>query len=210
MKKRLVSGFLAAAMVITSLTACGGGTSGTTASGDATAKATEGGVTTAANNADGEREKIVFWYSHSGDEAASFEKAIATYNESQTKYVVEGLSVTDKQKIIVAISGNEAPDVIEVSNQDVVSYANNGLVESLTDLASKDSYDLTGIFAEQALAANTLDDTVYGMPLASMIIQMFYNKEILKEIGYTEPPKTMEELYEMAVKATEVDGNGTI
>ena len=43
-----------------------------------------------------------------------------------------------------------------------------------------------------------------------MIIQMFYNKDILEEIGYTEPPKTMEELYEMAVKATEVDDKGTI
>lgn len=206
MKKRFVSALLATAMVLTSLTACGGsGAAATTASGE---KAEA--QTTAAGNTGGEKKKIVFWYTHSGDEAASFEKAIKSYNESQDKYVVEGLSVTDKQKIIVSISGNEAPDVIEVSNQDVITYANNGLVESLSAMADKDGYDMTSVFSKQSLGANTLDGEIYGMPVASMIIQMFYNKDILQEIGYTEPPKTMEELYEMAIKATEVDGNGTI
>ena len=89
-----------------------------------------------------------------------------------------------------------------------MAYATNGLVESISDLAAADNYDLTGVFSNQSLVANTLNDTVYGAPLASMIIQMFYNKDILEEIGYTEPPKTMEELYEMAVKATEVDDKG--
>ena len=201
MRKRFVAGLLTAAMVLMSLTAC---------KGDGAAETTASGETPAAENSVGEKKKIVFWYAHSGDEAVSFEKAIKSYNESQDKYEVEGLSVTDKQKIIVAISGNEAPDVIEASNQDVISYANNGLVESLSDMASEDGYDMTGVFAKQSLEANSLGGTVYGMPLASMVIQMIYNKDILQEIGYTEPPKTMEELYEMAVKATEVDENGTI
>lgn len=208
--KRLVSGILVTAMVLTTLTACGGSTKSTSTGETKAPTAEEGQAAASTEVPDGEKEKIVFWYSHSGDEAASFEKAIKAYNESQDNYVVEGLSVTDKQKIIVSISGNEAPDVIEVSNQDVIAYANNGLVESLSDMAGKESYNLTEIFAGQSLDANTLDDSVYGMPLASMIIQMFYNKDILAEIGYTEPPKSMEELYEMAVKATEVDDSGAI
>lgn len=218
MKKRLLSGFLAAVMVLSSLTACGGSKTKTTSAGEGdsaeasqVSQSTEAGQTGTTAHKSGEgREKVVFWYNHSGDEAASFERAIEAYNESQDRYLVEGLSVTDKQKIIVSISGNEAPDVIEISNQDVIAYANNGLVESISDLAAEENYDLTGVFAGQALDANSLDGTVYGMPLASMIIQMFYNKDILEEIGYSEPPKTMEELYEMAIKATEVDANGTI
>lgn len=214
MKKRFMSCLLATAMVITSLTACGGGkstTTDTTAAAGGDAKETTAGAAAGDTKAEsGDRKKVVFWYSHTGDEAACFENAIKAYNESQDKYFVEGLSVSDKQKIIVSISGNEAPDVIEVSNQDVLSYATNGLVESISDLAAADNYDLPGVFSNQSLEANTLDGTVYGAPLASMIIQMFYNKDILEEIGYTEPPKTMEELYEMAIKATEVDDKGTI
>lgn len=215
MRKKFMSLCLAAALVALSLTGCGK-SAGTEKTADSATAQPSGQESSDNTNAEketepaGEKKKVVFWYSHSGDEAACFESAIKAFNESQDKYEVEGLSVTDKQKIIVAISGNEAPDVVEVSNQDVISYASSGLVESVTDLAAADNYALTDIYANQALVANTLDDTVYGAPLASMIIQMFYNKDILAELGYSEPPKTMEEMYEMAVKATEVDDNGTI
>lgn len=203
MKKQLAA-IMAATMMMGTLAACGGGASTATSAADST--------TTSAASAEssGEKTKITFWYSHSGDEAAAFEAAIASYNASQDKVEVEGLSVTDKQKIIVALSGSEAPDVIEVSNQDIINYANNGLIETLNDKADADGYDVAGTYSAQALTANTLDDDLYGMPLAAMIIEMFYNKDILAEIGYDAPPTTMEELYEMAVKATELDADGNI
>ena len=203
MKKQLAA-IMAATMMMGTLAACGGGASTATSAADST--------TTSAASAEssGEKTKITFWYSHSGDEAAAFEQAIASYNASQDKVEVEGLSVTDKQKIIVALSGSEAPDVIEVSNQDIINYANNGLIETLNDKADADGYDVAGTYSAQALTANTLNDDLYGMPLAAMIIEMFYNKDILAEIGYDAPPTTMEELYEMAVKATELDADGNI
>ena len=203
MKKQLAA-IMAATMMMGTLAACGGGASTATSAADST--------TTSAASAEssGEKTKITFWYSHSGDEAAAFEAAIASYNASQDKVEVEGLSVTDHQNIIVAQSGSEAPDVIEVSNQDIINYANNGLIETLNDKADADGYDVAGTYSAQALTANTLNDDLYGMPLAAMIIEMFYNKDILAEIGYDAPPTTMEELYEMAVKATELDADGNI
>ena len=203
MKKQLAA-IMAATMMMGTLAACGGGASTATSAADSTA------TSAAASESSGEKTKITFWYSHSGDEAAAFEAAIASYNASQDKVEVEGLSVTDKQKIIVALSGSEAPDVIEVSNQDIINYANNGLIETLNDKADADGYDVAGTYSAQALTANTLNDDLYGMPLAAMIIEMFYNKDILAEIGYDAPPTTMEELYEMAVKATELDADGNI
>ena len=203
MKKQLAA-IMAATMMMGTLAACGGGASTATSAADSTA------TSAASAETSGEKTKITFWYSHSGDEAAAFEAAIASYNASQDKVEVEGLSVTDKQKIIVALSGSEAPDVIEVSNQDIINYANNGLIETLNDKADADGYDVAGTYSAQALTANTLNDDLYGMPLAAMIIEMFYNKDILAEIGYDAPPTTMEELYEMAVKATELDADGNI
>ena len=200
MKRKFVAGFLAAVMALGTLAGCGGSSGEEASSGDSAA----------AEESSGEKEKITFWYSHTSEEAKAFETAIAAFNESQDKYEVEGLSVMDKQKIIVALSGSDAPDVIEVSNQDIISYANSGLVENLTDMATEDEYDLESVYAAQALESNTIDGALYGMPLTAQIIQMFYNKDILEEIGYTEPPKTMEELFEMAEKATQVDEDGNI
>lgn len=201
MKKKLIASFLAAMMVMGSLAGCGSDSGEADNQEKSEAKKTE---------ESGEKEKVVFWYSHTSEEAKAFEQAIKDFNESQDKYEVEGLSVMDKQKIIVALSGNDAPDVVEVSNQDILSYANSGLVESVSDLAKEDGYDLESIYSKQALESNSVEEQVYGVPFASQIIQMFYNKDILEEIGYSEPPKTMEELYEMAEKATEVDADGNI
>lgn len=220
MKRKLVAGLLAVVLTLGTLAGCG--SSGNTSEETAPAAADEGadagteeaadtaGDTAEAESSSGEREKVVFWYSHTNEEGKAFEETIKAFNESQDKYEVEGLSVMDKQKIIVALAGSDAPDVVEVSNQDIISYANSGLVESISDMAAADGYDLTSIYSAQALDSNTLDDVVYGVPFASQIIQMFYNKDILEEIGYSEPPKTMEELYEMAEKATEVDADGNI
>lgn len=201
MKKKLIASFLAAMMVMGSLAGCGSDSGEADNQEKSEAKKTE---------ESGEKEKVVFWYSHTSEEAKAFEQAIKDFNESQDKYEVEGLSVMDKQKIIVALSGSDAPDVVEVSNQDILSYANSGLVESVSDLAKEDGYDLESIYSKQALESNSVEEQVYGVPFASQIIQMFYNKDILEEIGYSEPPKTMEELYEMAEKATEVDADGNI
>lgn len=190
MKKRLVCSFLTLSMAAAVMTGCG-----------SSEKASE--------KASGETEVITFWYNNTGDEAKIYEDAIAAYNASQTKYKVEGLSVTDGQKMIVAMSSNEAPDVIKHGNQTVIQYAKNGLVQSMEENVKNENFDLS-IYSDQAVNANRVDGELYALPLDAYTIQMYYNKTLLSEAGYTEPPKTMEEMYEMAVKATKADGNGNI
>ncbi len=208
--KRAIRIIMAAGMAALAVTGCGSSSStqATTAQTTAASGETTSGETSApAENK--EAQVITFWYNNTGDEAAVYEKAISEYNASQSNYKVEGLSVTDAQKVIVAMSSNESPDVIKISNQTVVQYQKNGLLESLQPYADKESFD-SSIYSEQAMNANTIDRAIYALPLDAYTIQMYYNKELLKEAGYTEPPKTMEEMYEMAVKATKVDGSGNI
>lgn len=213
MTKKLVSLMLAAGMLTVNLAGCGTGTKGIEPSANestvAQANTTETN-TTEVKKLDADKKKIVFWYFHTGEEAKIMEQATKDFNEIQDEYLVEALSVSDKQKYIVAISGNESPDVIEISNQNVISYAGNGLLEDLSELAAKGNLSLTDTFSPQSLEANSLNGVTYGAPISSVVIQMFYNKDILTELGYAEPPKTMEEMYEMSVAATEVDEKGTI
>lgn len=212
MKKALCM-MLAAGLAATAVSGCSGsGSSSNTAPSQA--PVTAGGAQTedagteapASNEA---AEVITFWYNNTGDEALVYEEAISTYNASQSKYKVEGLSVTDAQKLIVAMSSNEAPDVIKTGNQSVVQYQKNGLLENLQGYVDRDSFDVSG-YSEQAVEANTVEGSIYALPLDAYTIQMYYNKDLLAEAGYTEPPKTMEEMYEMAVAATKVDDSGNI
>lgn len=214
MKKRIISSMLTFTMAAAVLTGCGGSQDSTSTQAAGTQAAGAEASAPAADSAQGgeaagDAETVTFWYNNTGDEAKVYEEAIATYNASQSKYKVEGLSVTDAQKLIVAMSSNEAPDVIKISNQTVIQYTKNDLLESLQDLIDQEGYDISG-FSEQALEANRVDGVLYGLPFDAYTIQMFYNKTLLEEAGYTEPPKTMEEMYEMAVKVTKLDDNGNI
>ena len=143
--------------------------------------------------AEGEREVITFWYAHTGDEAAVFESAIEAYNASQDKVTVQGVSTMDTQKMIVAMGGSEAPDVISASNQQIIQYAANGLLTSLQDYVDAEGFDLS-IYSDKSLQAMTVDGEVMGLPFESYTIQMFYNKDLLAEAGYSEPPKTVDEM----------------
>lgn len=200
--KKLMSMLLATAMVVGLFAGC-------------TNDATQGGssdVGSKTNSQDGgnkEKTKLKFWYYHKGEEAKWHEELTKRFNDSQDEYIVESFSVPDKQKYTVAMSSNDSPDIIELTNQDVTSYVANGMLESMDTLIKDVDVDLTP-FSKQALEATTIDGKQYGLPWSSIVIQMYYNKDILKSIGYDEPPKTMEELYEMAEKATTLDKDGNI
>jgi multiple sugar transport system substrate-binding protein len=152
---------------------------------------------------------VTFWYNNTGDEAKVFEQAIAAYNASQSTYRVEGLSVNDTQKLIVAMASNEAPDLVKGSNSQVISYQGQGLLESMKSFVSRDKFD-TADFAAKAVEANSVKGEIFGLPLSGYTIQMFYNKDLLAAAGYSAPPATVEEMYEMAVKATKLDASGNI
>jgi multiple sugar transport system substrate-binding protein len=154
-------------------------------------------------------QTVSFWYNNTGEEAKVYEQAIAAYNASQNVYRVEGLSVNDQQKLIVAMSGNEAPDVVQGSNAQIVSYQANGLLLSLKSFIDKEKFDLT-MYSNKAIEANTVNGEIFALPLTGYTIQLFYNKDLLKAAGFSEPPKTVEEMYDMAVAATKLDADGNI
>lgn len=162
-----------------------------------------------ANLTEDGRQIVTYWYYHKGNEATYQENAIARFNESQDKYFVQGFSVPDKQKYLVAMASDESPDVIALTNAEVISYQTSGLLEDMSTMGEANGFDFS-IYDAPALTANSVDGRMYAFPLTSVVIQMFYNIDLLNSIGETEPPTTMEELFEMAEKVTTVDESGNI
>ena len=154
--------------------------------------------------------EITFWYRHKGNEAIAVEKIIEEYNASQTKYHVTGLSANDAQKVLVAVASGTGPDVYEVASAQFPTFVAQGLLEPLDEYVAADGMNVDELFVHQAALAGTVDGVRYTLPLAAYNIEMFYNKDLLAEIGYSEPPKTIEEMYEMAIKATTLDADGNI
>ncbi len=155
------------------------------------------------------KTKVVFWYLWSGDAVARIDKLVKEYNAQSDKYEVEALSVPDAQKITAAISAGNGPDVTDEFGSDVGKLASAGVMEPLDDYITKANYDLTD-FIPASLASMKMNDKTYALPCNVNFSGMYYNKKLLKEAGYTEPPKTMEEMYDMAIKTTKVNKDGTI
>lgn len=204
---------MAGTMLAVSLVGCGSqGTGNESESSSVSEAASEQEVSSAAEDtgSSGEREIVNYWHIHTGDEAKVEDELIAAFNASQDQYEVVGLSMNDQQKLIVAMSSDEAPDVIFSSNSNLTTYYYNGLLKDLQEYVDRDQIDLSQ-WTDLSIEACTFDGDLYAMPESGgSQIMMFYNKDLLEAAGYSEPPQTMEELYEMSEKITTLDADGDI
>ncbi len=94
-------------------------------------------------------------------------------------------------KVIAALEGDDAPDVIEVGNTQVAQYAESGglrdlTLESMRDLGSEDW--LPGL-----AQPGSINGVQYGIPWYAANRVVIYNKDIFQEAGIDAVPKTRAE-----------------
>ena len=95
---------------------------------------------------------------------------------------------------------------IDVIGGDVIwpaQLAANGWIADLTDKFPKSEQSK---FLEAPLNSVTYEGKVYGVPWYTDAGMLYYRKDLLEKSGYSEPPKTWEELKEMADKVTKDQG----
>ena len=134
----------------------------------------------------------------------------------------------DPTRFLVGVAGGLPPDVIRFDRYAVSEWAFRGAFAPLDEFLARDraSGDPNAIVADDFFNScwdevvfrdpRTGQTGVYGIPEKVDNRALFYNKDLLKRAGYVDangearPPKTWEELEEMAVKITERDENGRI
>ncbi len=155
--------------------------------------------------AEGEREKVEFWYLWSGIEAEMLEDTIASYNASQDKYEVIGLSVPDESKIKVSYGSGDGPDITDSFSSAVSTYYDQGILMNLNEYIEAANYDLS-VFPDAMIDCCTVDGNVVALPINVMNYMMYYNVDMFKDAGL-EPPTTIDELLDIAEKMTVMNGD---
>jgi raffinose/stachyose/melibiose transport system substrate-binding protein len=139
----------------------------------------------------GDGKKVLeFWHIDPGEKEKVYEEAVQRFEEKHPDVDVKILQIPNdayKQKLSVAMSGNDAPDVFHSWGGGwLKNFVQQDKVLDITDATDKTHFN------ELALANATFDDKVYGLPLSLSIDVIFYNKEIFEKYGL-KAPKTYDE-----------------
>jgi len=161
--------------------------------------------------ASGGNEKVTleFWYGWTGPEGEAMEKLIKKFNDSQERIFVKGLSQSDYQKQLTAITGGNPPDIASQFGNSVVPWGTKGAMIQLDEYISKSNMNMDD-FIPAALDTVQYEGKTYAIPLAMHVLMLFYNKDILTETGLDGPPETMSELKDYINKLSIVNKDGRL
>lgn len=152
------------------------------------------------DSGDAEADSLTVWVMGTTQDSLVeyFEETEARFQEDNpgVGVEVEFIPWPDAQESITnALAGGDAPDVLEVGNDQVAGWAAQGALLDITeDVGNWDA--ATGI-DENALEYGTFEGVQYGVPWFSGVRTLYYRADWLQELGH-EPPETWDELLEVA------------
>ncbi|MFA5157337.1 MAG: extracellular solute-binding protein [Candidatus Omnitrophota bacterium] len=125
------------------------------------------------------------------------------------------------QKVRAAAQGITLPDVFGIlgEKRDFASFIKAGHILDLTPYMNADEGLWKNQLFAKALAVNEFPEGnsygvtpgIYGVPIDVMTIQMVYNKDLLKELGFNpqKPPVTFAEFLEVGKKISAAGGSAS-
>lgn len=111
------------------------------------------------------------------------------------------------KKIQTSRMSGQSPDIYHIYSLWAPSLVKNKILDAPPAFVIN---DVRANYVEAAIDGATINNKIWGYPTEIDNYALVYNKRLLKEAGYDNPPKTWDELVEMAKKMTKYDKNGKI
>ncbi|MFD0869351.1 Putative ABC transporter substrate-binding protein yesO [Chlamydia abortus] len=156
-----------------------------------------------------DKVEISFWYGWGGPEEQVIKSLIDKFNASQDRIIVKGTLEADYSKQLTAITAGSPPDVASQFGNNSVPYGVDGAMTPLDDYMKKSGITAAD-FVTGALEQNQYEGVTYALPVAMHISMLLYNKDILAEAGYDQPPETVQQLAEYFDKLNKIEAGGEI
>lgn len=174
------------------------------------------------------RQTITFWGQSYGPDSKGFEATIREFERRFPQYRVRVLSMgagrMNPQKLMTAIVGDVAPDVIYQDRFTISDWANRGAFLPLDDLLARDkgkdpmTPDLSR-YVPATVQEATYGGKLYGIPFGSDTRILYYNREIFRQEAETlrkagldpnRAPRTWSETLAYSKALTKFDKNGRL
>jgi diguanylate cyclase (GGDEF)-like protein/PAS domain S-box-containing protein len=153
---------------------------------------------------------ISLWVGHSGHELDVIKDVVVDFEEQNPGLMVEVTGSVSDARIMVALRGNEGPNVVcSVESDNFGSYASASGFVDLAPFMTRDGLD-AGILTEATQAYTRHAGKQWALPLLADTYGLYFNRKLFAEAGLSAPPRTMPELTEYAKKLTKRNPDGSL
>lgn len=152
--------------------------------------------------------KLKVWVEMS-DNPKLFQDAFAKYAQANNVQV-EVVCPAPMDKILAALSGSDAPDIIAMSTATLAqSLAYQGLTLDLKTLGTQGGIDFNDIYPSSLVVCQQ-GNKLACLPWGTDTVALFWNKDMFEAAGLdsSKPPKTLDELVTYADKLNKKDAKG--
>ena len=157
--------------------------------------------------------EIVYWTGWSGHELKAIRKLVDEFNRTHpdihVRMVSQFTSGSQYEKVRIAFAGGTTPDVMStVWAEDLASYAMRGVLTPLDPYLKQAGRNVNTEYTPGVARMLQVNGHVYALAMTTNTDFIAYNKDIFKQAGINDPPRTILQLDEDAAKCTLRDANG--
>ncbi len=172
------------------------------------------GVGGGGNTDGGEDDKtpvtLTLWSFFGDREKAVIDTQLDAFSQKYPWITVKHVGGQSDDTMLQAVRGGTGPDIdLSGASEAVPSYCSTGVFQDLGPFIEKSQAAVDTILPS-TLAYTSSGDTRCAMPMLADVYGLYYNKDLFAEAGISAPPKTWDELAEVAKKLTVRDADGTI
>jgi len=195
MRRQLI-GLVALALLAAACTAGGGGSEP---------------VQTVANTAQHAPLTLTVWSNFTSREYNVTTSALNMITKKYPWLTVKHVGGKEDAPIERAISGGNPPDVaISFTPDNAAKYCQTGAWQDLNPYLQTDKIDKNAVWPSGVFSYTSFENKQCALPMLTDAQGLYYNVDLLKKHGFSEPPKTVSQLADMAKKLTEYNPDGSI
>lgn len=171
-----------------------------------------GGEKSASEDTKDGKVTLSFWNGFTGSDGEILEEIVNEFNKTNDKGITIKMDIMAwanlAEKLPSAIATKTAPDFVLLGGPDFAQYVQNGAVQPLDDFFEVEGVDKSN-FSPTSLDLGEIDGKQYYIPMQVQSLYMYWNKDLFTAAGLDPeaPPKTWDELAEMAPKLADASKN---
>lgn len=165
------------------------------------------GVLSACGSSSNDSEVLNIW--GMGDEVKQLSKMTDKFTEETGIEVnIQAIPWSNAHdKLLTAVASKSGPDVLQMGTTWMPEFQEAGALTDMSEYISEYESLNPENFYHGSVETTQFEGTSYGIPWAAETRVLFYRTDILENVGFSEAPKTWEELEEASKKLSERGDN---